>query len=119
MIFAREINDSLTGLVKSLDAEVEKNKSAKLHATVVMLSDDEALEKKLKELGEKYKNVSLGIDNIAGPKGWDVVKEADVTVVFYTGNNVKANYAFKKGELKAADVAKIVADIPKIVPEKK
>jgi hypothetical protein len=32
---------------------------------------------------------------------------------------VKANYAFKKGELKDADVGKIVADVQKILPEKK
>jgi hypothetical protein len=118
LIFAREINGPLTSLVKKLDAEVDKNKSAKLHATVVMLSDDESLEKKLKELGDANKNVSFGIDNIAGPKGWDVAKEADVTVVMYTGNNVKANYAFKKGELKDSDVGKIVADIEKILPKK-
>ena len=108
----------MTSLVKKLDAEVEKNKDAKLHATVVMLSDDEALEKKLKELGEKYKNVSFGIDNIAGPKGWEVAKEADVTVVMYTGNNVKANHAFKKGELKDSDVGKIAGDVEKILPKK-
>ena len=44
---------------------------------------------------------------------------ADVTVVLYYKHNVKANYAFKKGELKDKDIEKIVKDLSKILPEKK
>ena len=121
MIFAREVSDSLTSLVKKIDAETAKNKSAKMGSFVVFLSDDEKLEGKLKALAEKegIKNCIFSIDNPAGPKGYDIPKDADVTVVFYAKRNVKANYAFRKGELKAPDVDMIVKDVTKILPDKK
>lgn len=117
MIFAKEISDPLTSLVKKLDAEVAKNKSAKLRSALVMLTDDEGVEKKLKELHEKQgvNHVSLGIDNPAGPRAWKVAKEADVTVVLYSKRQFKANHAFKKGDLDDKAIDKILADLPKIV----
>src|SRR5438552_3323465 len=53
LIFAREMTKPLTSLVKRLDAEVAKRKSAKLRAVVVILSDDDAVETNLKDFGEK------------------------------------------------------------------
>jgi hypothetical protein len=43
-----------------------------------------------------------------------VDKDAHITVVLYVNREVKANYAFKKGEMKDADVEKILKDLPKI-----
>jgi len=121
MIFAREISDNLTSLVKKLDDAAIKNKSARMGGFVVFCSDDEGLEKKLKELAKKenIKEMVLTIDNPAGPAGYNVAKDADITVVLYTKRTVKANYAFKKGAIKAKDIDAIVADVAKIVPEKK
>ena len=120
MIFAREINDGLTSLVKKIDEATAQNNGCKMGSFVVFLSDDEGLEKKLKEVAEKEKlgHTVLSIDNPAGPKGYDVAKDADVTVVLYTKRNVKSNHAFKKGELKEKDVEEIIKEIPKILPEK-
>ncbi len=120
MVFAREISDPLTSLVKKIDAATAKNSDCSMGSFVVFLSDDEGLEKKLKELAKKDKieHTVLTIDNPAGPRGYGVAKDADVTVVLYTKRTVKANYAFKKGELKEADVDKIVGDVSKILPQK-
>jgi hypothetical protein len=120
MIFAREISDPLTSLVKKIDAATAKNSGCSMGSFVVFLSDDEGLEKKLKELAKKDKieHTVLTIDNPAGPRGYGVAKDADVTVVLYTNRTVKANYAFKKGELKDADINKIVGDVSKILPQK-
>lgn len=120
MIFAREINDGLTSLVKKLDKATGKNKDCRMGSFVVFCSDDEGLEKKLKALAKKedLKNIVLTIDNPAGPEVYKVAKEADVTVVLYTKNKVKANYAFKKGEMTDKDIDRIVSDVSKIVPEK-
>ena len=120
MIFAREISAPLTSLVKKLDESTVKNASARMGSFVVFCSDEEGLDKKLKELAtkENLKKLVLSIDNPAGPKGYNVAKDADVTVVYYNKRNVKVNHAFKKGELKEADIAKIVAEVTKIVPEK-
>src|SRR5262249_50664108 len=120
MIFAREISDSLTSLVKKLDESTGKNKSARMGSFVVFCSDSEGLDAKLKELAKKenLKNLVLSIDNPSGPKGYEVSKDADITVVLYTKRTVKANYAFKKGQMKSKDVDAIVADVAKILPSK-
>jgi hypothetical protein len=120
MIFAREISDPLTSLVKQIDKATAHNSSCKMGSFVVFLNDDESLEKHLKELVKKegIEHTVLAIDNPAGPSGYEVAKEADVTVVLYTHRNVKVNYAFKKGAMKEKDVEKIVKDISKILPEK-
>ena len=120
MIFAREISDPLTSLVKKLDAAAAKHSACSLGSFVVFCSDSESLEGKLKELAEKEKleRVVLTIDNPSGPTSYKIAKDADVTVVLYTSHKVKANHAFKKGELKEADADAIVADLAKILPDK-
>jgi len=120
MIFAREVSDSLTSLVKKIDKATAKNKSARMGSFVVFLSSEEGLEEKLKELAKKegIDTTVLSIDNPAGPRGYDIPKDADVTVVLYNRRVVKANHAFKKGELKDKDIEAIVKDVSKIVPGK-
>jgi hypothetical protein len=112
LVFAREISNPLTDLVKKLDAEVTKSKPAKLRAVVVFLSDDDALETNLKDFGEKQgiKNVNLAIMEPAGPKHYKLSKEADVTVLLYKRRKVEANHAFKKDKLNEKGVEKILAD---------
>lgn len=119
MIFAREVSDSLTSLVKKIDDATAKNKGAKMGSFVVFCSDDEALEKKLKDLSaaQNLKHIVLSIDNPAGPKAYNVAKDADITVVLYNKRKVEANHAFKKGEMKDADIEKIVGDVSKILPK--
>jgi hypothetical protein len=121
MIFAREISDSLTSLVKKIDAETGKNNKKRMGSFVVFLSDDEKLADQLKKLGEKegLKKCILAIDNPAGPGGYNVAKGADVTVVLYKKGVVMANHAFKKGELNAKGIEAVLADLPKILEEKK
>ena len=119
MIFAREINDSLTSLVKKIDDATAENKSSRMGSFVVFLSNEEGLEQKLKDLARKanLKHTILTIDNASGPRGYDIPKEADVTVVLYARKTVKANHAYKKGELKEKDVETIVKDVSKILPK--
>jgi len=121
MIFAREVSDNLTSLVKKIDAETAKNKSANMGSFVVFLSDDEKLGDKVKALAEKegIKNCIFSIDNPAGPKGYNVDKDADVTVVLYNKRKVESNHSFKKGQLNSKAIEAIVADVPKILPAKK
>jgi len=121
MIFAREVTPGLTSLVKKIDEATAKNSDSRMGSFVVFLSDEEGLEQKLKDLAKKegLKKVVLTIDNPSGPKGYEVSKNADVTVVLYNKRTVKANYAFKKGELKDKDIEAVVSDVAKILPDKK
>jgi hypothetical protein len=117
MIFAREPSLMLNNLIKKVDAETVKNKSAKMGSFAVFCNDAESLEKQLKELAEKEKlqEFVLAIDNPTGPEPYKVAKGADVTVVLYNKSKVIANHTFKKGELSEKAIDRILADVPKIL----
>ena len=119
MIFAREITDDLTSLVKKIDAETGKNKSARMGSFIVFLSNDEGMEEKLKDLAKKagLKNIILTLDNPAGPNRYNINKDADVTVVLYNKRTVKANHAYKKGEFKTKEVETVIKDLSKILSD--
>ena len=122
MIFAREVSDNLTSLVKKIDAETAKNSKARMGSYVIFLSRDEKISDTLKALAGKEgikSTILAAMETPAGPEGYHVAKAADITVVLYKKNTVAANYAFKKGELNAAAIDKIVADMPKILPASK
>ncbi len=121
MIFAREISDPLTSLVKKIDKATQENSKARMGSFVVFVGAKEGMEDKIKDLAKKEgikKTVLATMSTASGPGKYKVAKDADVTVVLYVKHGVKANYAFKKGELKDKDIDKIVSDISKIVPEK-
>lgn len=121
LIFAREVTGPLTTLIKKLDESAVRNRTAHLGAVVVFCSDDEGLENKLKDLARKegLKQVVLTIDRPAGPQGYDVARDAEVTVILYKRRTVAVNHAFRKGELKDSDADKVLAELETILPEKK
>jgi hypothetical protein len=120
MIFAREVSDPLTSLVKRIDQATGQHSDCHMGSFVVFLNDEEKLEKTLKSLAEKehLSHTVLAIDNPAGPPGYRIPKDADVTVILYLHHAVKANFAYRKGELTPKDIGQIVQNVAKILPEK-
>ena|SRR5207249_2367022 len=116
LVFGRDLTDPLTNLMKKLDVEVGKNKAARLRAVVVMLSEDDKLERTLREFGNRQgiRRVSLAITP-DGPKDYKLSQQADVTVVLYKRRKVEANHAFRKGELNDKAIGRILADVSKLV----
>ena len=100
----------MTSLVKTIDS------TKGINSFVIFLSDDEKIKDQAVALAdkEKIKNTIFAIDNVAGPNGYNISKDAEVTVLFYTGGKVQANHAYRKGEFNAKAVAAIVKDLPKI-----
>ena len=117
MIFAREVTPGLTKLIKQIDTATAKNRKARMGSFVVFLSDDEKLPEQLKALAkrEHIQNTVLSVDNPAGPQKYNVSKNADVTVVLYEDHTVRANYAFRRGQLSEQAVERVLADLPKIL----
>jgi hypothetical protein len=117
-VFAREITAPLTGLVKEIDKAVAANKDAKLASFVVFLTDkSQTLEPKVAELGKKENilNIPLTIvEGVAGPEKYKVAKDAEVTVILYSKNEAKANFAYEKGKLDEKATKDVVAAISKI-----
>jgi hypothetical protein len=120
MVFARDANPQVVKLIKRLDETTVKNEGASMGSFFVFLSDKEGLDKELTKVVEanKLKKCVLSIDNPAGPKGYNVSQDADVTVVLYVGGTAKVNHAFAKGQLTDKDIDAIVADVAKILPNK-
>lgn len=108
-------------MVKAIDTATVKNSGAKMGSFVVFCNDDDGLKDKLKKLSDKeqLKKIILTLDNPSGPSDYEVSKDADVTVVLYYKQKVKVNKAYKKGELTDKEISGIIADISKILPEKK
>lgn len=119
VVFAREVTPQVTMLLKKLDEATVKNSKKDMGSYAVFCSDKDGLVDQLKKVAgdEKLKNLILSIDNPSGPKAYNIAKDADVTVLLYNDFTVRANHAFKKGELNAKSVERVVADVAKIIPQ--
>lgn len=117
VVFAREATPEVAKLIKKLDEATVKNAKASMGSYAVFCNDKDGLDKTLAKMAEDQKltKLILSIDNPSGPKEYKIAKEAEVTVLFYNDFNVKANHAFRKGELNDAAITKVVADVAKIV----
>lgn len=120
-MFAREVNPGLTGLVKKLEAATQTYSDCSFRAVVVLLSDDDKMEKTLKELADKegLKKVVLALESQSGPPNYKLAKDAEVTVLLYEHKKVKKNFAFEKGKLTDKDADAVVGSVKEILPEKK
>src|SRR4051794_19486400 len=122
MIFARDTSDELVRLVRKVDEAAVKNARAGLGCFVVVCSEDAKMEERLKELAKTLglkKCILTLYPSRAGPNGYNLHAQADVTVVLYVRRNARAVYAFKKGEMTGRDADAVLADLTKILPAKK
>lgn len=112
-VFAREITPGLTSLVKKIEQQAASSSGPKPKAFVVLMTDDDKAESRLKELAksEKIEKVLLMVDNPTGPPKLKIAKEADVTVVLYTQKSVKKTLAFEKGKLTEKEAEEVAAAV--------
>jgi hypothetical protein len=117
LIFARKLSHPLPTLIRRLDVQVAANRSARLWAVVVVLSEDEGMEKKLEALvrEEGIRNVSLGVMGPGEPKHYKLSPAADVTVLLCRRSKVEANHAFRPGQFDEKAVGAIMRDVSRIV----
>jgi hypothetical protein len=115
MIFAREASADLTKLIKKIDAAVAKGENC--GSFVVFCSSEDGLEAKLKRMAKEadLKKVVLSIDNPAGPEGYKVSKDAEITVILYKNRKCETNYAFAKGKMTDKDIDTIVEATGKLI----
>ena len=117
-VFTHKLDNSVTSLIKQVDAQVEKNTDKKLKAFVVLLTDDpDKAEVQLKQIAEKnnIKNVPLTIfDGVLGPLDYKLSPKAETTVLMWVKSDVKVNYAFT-GKVDSKSIDSIVHDTGKIL----
>jgi hypothetical protein len=119
MVFARETSPALTTLTKKLDELNVKFKKADLGTCVIYCQKGTALRSTLKQQAKKLDLKELILATLdEAPKKYAIDKEADVTVLVYTGAAVKANHSFRKRELDAKSIDAIVKDVEKMLANK-
>jgi hypothetical protein len=118
MIFARQLSPELVALIKQVDAATAAHADCRMGSFVVFLSDSADLPGTLRQVAERehIQRTILSTDAPAGPRRYNIAADADVTVILNTHRTVKANYAFRKGELNDRAIATVIGDIAKILP---
>jgi hypothetical protein len=119
MIFAKEMSEPLTGLMKKLDDMNVAFKKADLGTCAVFCDKGTRLRADLKTLADKkgFKEITLATMD-QPPKAYAINNDADVTVIVYIGAAVKANHTFRKGELDAKAIEAITSDVEKMMRDK-
>jgi hypothetical protein len=115
-VFARKTSEPLASLVKQIDSKIGETK--KLKSFVVLLSRDaEKAAADLRKLASDagIKNVPLTFHgDPAEVPDYELSKDADVTVVMWSGHKVKAARGFK-GELTEDNIKDILSDVAKVL----
>jgi hypothetical protein len=118
MIFAREMSEPLDALLRKVDQLSAEHKKADLGTCAIFVEKGTGLRPALKTVAARNKLNHVILATLdAPPKGYDIHKDADVTVLLYSRSAVKANHAFRKGELNEKAIAAIAADVSKILPK--
>lgn len=118
MVFAKETGDSLTSLVKKLDAVVGEHADQQMRAFVNFIGEDrEELEESATKFAEGFKNIPIvvPVEFESGPRNYGVNPEAGVTVLIYRGTKVAANHAVAPGKLSEEKITAIIKDTSKIL----
>lgn len=126
LIFAREVNDSLTSLVKTIDKQLNDASAGrggqdKLGVFVILCSDDPTMRQQLEGLlaREGLKQVVLATHDSAGPAKYRVAREAELTVAIYENHSrVAANFAFENGDLEPQSAQAIVQAVTRVLPKR-
>lgn len=118
LIFVREVNDPLTGLVKRIDQELGEvptgRNGIKRGVFVIYCNNSPSINDQLKTLAarDSLKQIVLCSTSAEGPKRYNIAPSADMTVVVYDSNRkVTSNRVLKPGALNDAKTAEIVKEI--------
>lgn len=121
MVYTRDINAPVIRLIKKLDEATATQKKERLGSYTVLLCDPLDREKELAALAQKEKiqhtHLAMAVPTQKFQDKFGVT--AETTVILATGlRQVKASYAYRKGEMTNKDVDRILADLGKILPSK-
>ena len=109
----------MVSLAKELQAKLFENSNKQLRAFVVVLSDkQQKQEGKLSEIAQMNRLRTLPLTvfkDAKGPPDYKIAADAEVTVMLWTGLQVKANHAFAVGELNAAAIKKVIVSLGTIL----
>jgi hypothetical protein len=126
LIFAREISDPLTSLVKTIDKQVGESAARRQGGNrfgvfLIFCSDDPGLQQKLEKLiaSEGIKNivVSISTNKSEGPRRYRISRDAELTAVVYKDRGtVTANFVLDSVDLTPGISNDILGALKKVLP---
>jgi hypothetical protein len=116
VVFAREITPAVARLLAVLDGVTAARQDARLASFAVFVGDTSRTAAPVKQLAEArgIRHCILTVDDEA-PKSYEIAGDAAVTVLLYRRHTVKANHAFRSGELDSKAIDAILADLNRLV----
>jgi len=117
LVITREMTPAVASLLAKLDAATAERQEARLASFTVFLGDPDNLKGPVKQLAEKHtiRHDILTVDETA-PESYEIAADAAVTVILYRQHKVKANRAYRAGELKDQTIQAILSDLNAMVP---
>lgn len=110
MVFFREVTPELKTLLKGIDRLVDAHRAEGLRSFAVFTArESKDLLPTLQTLAFDEKlELPLAISASGeSPAGYDLAADATVTVILYRDQKVVANFAYRKGELTAAEIRRV------------
>ncbi len=118
VIFAREVNDSVSKLVQQIDHEVGQNADKKLSAFMVVLEENTAkVEPELKRIqaSQGIRNTPLTVfHDPEGPAGYGLSPDAKIQVMMWDKEGIKVNEPIQ-GDLSQEAISLLVAQTKTIL----
>lgn len=118
-IFAREMTPEVSELIAQIDKKVGANRSQRMAAFVVHLTDDVDSSAKTLQKVAKSKHLEntplTNYEGTSGPASYKIAKNAEVTVMMWVNGVVKVNHAFSTGKLSKESIQSIVSDTSAIL----
>jgi hypothetical protein len=117
MIFARETTPEVIALLKRIDAATSAHGDLSMGSCAIFCNESAALPGELVQVGQQnnLNRLILATSSATGPARYKIAADAEVTVLLYSKYVIKANHAFKKGELNESGIEAIMADLPLIL----
>jgi hypothetical protein len=117
IVFARSLSDPLAQILTACDSAIASRPKDAMRAWMTVLGEKSV---GLDELARwatlaGLKAVPVGVfDDPVGPPSYKLADDSDVTVVVFENRKVLANFAFRKGQLDAASVKKVAAELARL-----
>ena len=119
VIFTRRLGDDVISLTKQIDTVVAEHSDQKLAAFVVHLSENpDTAAPRLRKIAETSKLTKTPLTTFAtrdGPAGYAISPEADVTVLMWADQKVRASRSFGRDKLSESDIKLVIEDSIKLI----
>ncbi len=118
-VFARELSPAVIQLIKTIDRATAMNREKGLGSYVVFCNDADGFAPQLRAMAQKegIQQTVVTLYKAGGPEKYRLSPAADVTVLLYRHFTVKANHAFKNGDLNNTAIGTIGVEIANLMAE--